>query len=264
MILKKKGIAVISLLFSLVAFIAGGNCATGAEDENVITIANGEWPPFISENLKHHGVVCHIITEAFALEGVTVVYEWVPWKRAFVLTERGKYDATASWVPTPERKEKFHFSNTFLRNQKVFFHMKSKPFDWKTIDDLKGLKIGGVLGYTYGEAFDKAVEEGILRLERTPTEIQNFKKLQAGRIDIYPQEKEIGYGNIRAFPENEASQFTHHPKPLMETTHHLIFSKKVEKNERLIKLFNKGLNTLKESGKMDAYYGASREGEYEK
>lgn len=92
-----------------------------ADDENTIVIANGEWLPFLSKDLKHHGVFCHIITEAFASEGVTVIYEWVPWKRAYINTLAGEYDATATWVPNQEREKLFYYSDTILVNKKFFF-----------------------------------------------------------------------------------------------------------------------------------------------
>lgn len=251
----------------LMMFLISVPCFAGnvsADRGNTIVIANGEWLPFLSEKLKNYGVFAHIITESFASEGITVVYKWRPWKRAYKSTLKGKFHATATWVPTPERKKAFYYSDTILVNSKVFFYIKTHPFDWDTVNDLKNLRIGGVLGYTYGDLFDKAEEDGKISVERVPTEMQNFKKLLAGRIQIYPQELEIGYGYICEFPPDQACLFTHHPMPIMETTHHLIFSKNVQANRRFVDLFNKGLLKLKESGKYDAYLAASRLGKYKK
>ncbi|MBU2714317.1 hypothetical protein KCG35_25035, partial [Zooshikella sp. WH53] len=36
----------------------------------VVRVATGEWPPYISKNLKHYGVVSHVIKEAFAEENI--------------------------------------------------------------------------------------------------------------------------------------------------------------------------------------------------
>jgi len=46
-----------------------------------ITLANGEWAPYMSKNLKQAGYMSHIVTEAFAEEGITVKYVFLPWKR---------------------------------------------------------------------------------------------------------------------------------------------------------------------------------------
>jgi len=259
LIRKKILILILSIALTCVPMIANASNIT----KMTIVIGNGEWPPFISQHIKNYGAVCHIITEAFALENVQVIYKWAPWKRAFIQTRRGEYDATAGWMMTPERKENFYYSDSILKSQKVFFHLKSFPFDWNKITDLKDLRIGTVQGYTYGPEFDQAIEDKIVTVQETTAEIYNFRKLMIARLDIYPQELEIGYEHIiREFPPDQAKLFTHHPKPLAQTTHHLIFSKKNKKNRILSERFERGLIKLKESGKFNEYMKEALQGEY--
>ena len=47
-----------------------------------ITLANGEWAPYLSENLKHYGYISRIVKEAFEEEGYEVEYVFLPWKRS--------------------------------------------------------------------------------------------------------------------------------------------------------------------------------------
>lgn len=250
-------ILVILLLIPLPAASEPGN------EKMTIVIANGEWPPFISEHQKHYGAVCRIISAAFALENVQVIYKWVPWKRAFIQTREGEYDATAGWMMTPKRKQIFYYSDTIMKSRKVFFHLKSNPFDWNEIKDLKNFRIGTVLEHAYGPEFDRAVENKIITVEKTTAEIHNFRKLLAGRLDIFPQELEIGYEQIRLeFPPEKAKLFTHHPEPLPSATNHLIFSKKNKKNIILVERFDRGLKKLKENGKFDEYMDAVQHGNY--
>ncbi|MBI9091175.1 MAG: hypothetical protein JEZ12_18335 [Desulfobacterium sp.] len=63
----------------------------------------------------------------------------------------------------------------------------------KNIDDLHGLKIGGIIKFSYGEEFDKAEDSGKLNVQRVSTDVQNIKKLLAGRFHIYPQEINVGF-----------------------------------------------------------------------
>ncbi|MCP3927047.1 MAG: transporter substrate-binding domain-containing protein [Desulfobacterales bacterium] len=260
-ILARQAFMYIAVLMSFIIVCSSGK-SVAADEKNMIVIANGEWQPFISKNLKHYGVFCHILKEAFASEGVKVIYKWVPWNRAYVLTQRGEFDATAAWIPTSERKKHFYYSSTILVNQKVFFHLKSFRFDWRTIDDLHDINIGIVLGFTYGEKFDNAVKTGKLQVFRESSESKNFFLLLKGRIQIYPQEIDAGYAFINKYFSEKAALITHHPKTIIETTHHLILSKQVDKNRRLLELLNKGLRRLKESGKLDKYLEASRQGKY--
>lgn len=48
--------------------------------------------------------------------------------------------------------------------EKALFHLKSTPFDWKTIDDLNHWRVGGTAGYAYGVEWDQAVKEGRLKV----------------------------------------------------------------------------------------------------
>ena len=62
--------------------------------KETITIGIGEWAPFNGEKLPHYGMSSHITTDVFALEGINVKYEFMPWKRVIVLTERAECDGT--------------------------------------------------------------------------------------------------------------------------------------------------------------------------
>ena len=52
-----------------------------AGNPNRVVIANGEWNPYFSENLRYYGVVSRIVKEAFESEGIEVEYVFRPWKR---------------------------------------------------------------------------------------------------------------------------------------------------------------------------------------
>jgi polar amino acid transport system substrate-binding protein len=231
--------------------------------EETIRITNGEWPPYLSEQLKFYGVASRIVTDAFALEGVTVTYGFFPWKRALVLAQEGDWDASAVWLWSEERAENFYISDPVIKSTYVFFHLKSSPFEWEVINDLKGRRIGATLGYNYGEQFEQAEKNGAIEVDRVPEDEVNFKKLLAGRIDVFPMDKEVGYTMLRKlFKPEEIELFTHHPTPLRADPLHLLLSKKVEKNKRLIELFNKGLKRLQESGKIDQYLEGVQKNDY--
>ncbi len=134
--------------------------STTAFSEETIRLASGEWSPYQSENLKHYGVASRIVTQAFSLSGIRVEYSYFPWKRSYKYAETGTWDGTFLWFDTPERRKSFYVSDPIVDIQYVFFHLKSYSFDWKSIDDLRGIEIGGTLEYNYGEAFQGAEKEG--------------------------------------------------------------------------------------------------------
>ncbi len=237
--------------------------STGAEE--TIRLASGEWSPYQSENLKYFGVASRIVTEAFALEGVKVEYGYFPWNRSLKLAEKGKWDGTFLWFDTPERRKNFYISDPVVDIQYVFFHMKSYSFDWKTIDDLKGLAIGGTVGYDYGEEFQGAEKAKKITVERIQKDEQSFKKLLKGRIQIFPNDLDAGLEIIhKHFTSEQVALFSYHPKPVRAAPHHLLLSKNVKQNKQMLERFNKGLKRLKESGKVDQYLTESRRGDYRK
>ncbi len=95
--------------------------------KNSIKITIGEWPPYLSKDLKYYGVVARIITEAFALEGLSVEYGFFPWKRAFVLAKNSQdWDGSAIWSVNEERKVFFIFSDPVM-GKKMYFFISKRP-----------------------------------------------------------------------------------------------------------------------------------------
>ncbi len=94
---------------------------TGASGQDIIRLTSGEWEPHISENLKHYGVVSHIITDAFESENIKVEYNFYPWKRSYILSKRGEFDGSIVWAPSLERKKDFYFTDPVIVSKKVFF-----------------------------------------------------------------------------------------------------------------------------------------------
>ncbi len=235
----------------------------GVRAEETIRLTTGEYPPYVSETLQHNGYVSDIITKAFALEGITTEIRFYPWKRAYATAQKEKWDGTILWVKSPEREQAFYLSDPVAEGRVVFFYLKNYPFDWKTIDDLTQTKIGGTLGYVYGDDFENAEKIGKIKTDRTATDAQNFKKLLARRFNIFPISQDVGYYLLyRDFTPEQIDLFTHHPKTLKISLYHLLLPKKHSRSEFLLHTFNKGLRRLKESGQYDQIFKDSQQGKY--
>ncbi len=149
--------------------------------DRVIQVSTGEWPPFLSKNMKYYGVAARIISESFALEGIRIEYSWLPWQRSYNNVINGTSDASAIWAITDERSKELLFSDPIIKNTNVLFFNKNRPLNWASIKDLSGLIIGATNGYFYGEEFQQAETSGLITVERTSIESSNFKKLAANR-----------------------------------------------------------------------------------
>lgn len=234
-----------------------------APAQDSLTLTNGEWPPYFSESFKYGGVGSLICTEAFALEGIDINYEYLPWKRGLEMTRNGKYIGTVGWRKDPERDEDFLYSDPIFTVNSVFFHRQGSHFDWKTLDDIGHMKIGVTLGYTYINLLRPAVSRKGGKLDMATSDILSLQKLAAGRIDLFPCAEAVGYYLLRTkFLPGVADQITHHPKPILEGQIHLLISKKAANGQELIDKFNQGLKKLRESGKYEQYITQSLMGEY--
>ncbi|GAB2874194.1 transporter substrate-binding domain-containing protein [Pseudoduganella ginsengisoli] len=228
-------------------------CAAGAAPaEEVITLSNGEWLPYMSEHAPHYGPVSRIVKEAFALEGVTVRYVFRPWNRAYAEAAAGQADGSIVWskgLPGTARASDFLYSDTVFEGQSVFFHLKRKPFDWNSFADLSKVSVGGTAGYEY--QFERL--PGI-HIDRAPNDELSFRKLLAGRFDIFPANADSGWMILRSrFTPDEVAQVTVHAMPYASTQYHLIMPRKLKSSARYVKLFNQGLLRLKASGKYQEY-----------
>ena len=219
-----------------------------------VRLTNGEWPPYLGEKLPHHGVASRIVSEAFALEGIEVQWEFHPWARSLQLAQSGKRAGSAVWLYSEERKQQFHISDPVVDSGYYLFHRKGHHFDWQSVDDLRDQRIGGTRSYDYGAAFQQAEAEGRIQVRRSTSDELNFRLLLAGRIDLFPMDKVVGFDMLHQhFSAAERAQLTFHPSALRSDSLHLLLARGVAGNEELIARFNRGLAQLRDSGKISLY-----------
>lgn len=237
-------------VFALSLLLLGN---VGAE---TVRLAIGDWDPYTSPTNPKGKLLEKVVTEAFKLEGVDVKYDYFPWKRSYSNVEAGEYDGTFPWNRNAERESLFHIHKTSLiKDDSVYFHLKSKPFDWKSLEDLKQYKVGVTIGYKE----EKIYKDNGIKADPVPTEEFNFKKMLSGRIDVYMTSKVVGYSTInKLFTPQEASLFTNHPTPVEQGEFYILFSKKTTNGKVLADKFDAGMKKLKDSGaykKILAEYG---------
>jgi polar amino acid transport system substrate-binding protein len=227
--------------------------SSGARAGEIITVTNSEWLPYTSEHLPHYGPLSRIVSAAFALEGVEVRYVFRPWSRAYAEAAAGMANGSILWSTSgrdSDRQRRFYFSDVVFDGQSVLFHLKSYPFRWAGYEQLAGVRMGGTAGYEY--TFDKYP---YIQMDRSAVSDElNFRKLAAGRFDVFPANLDVGREIMRtALTPEQAARITWDPNPYNITHYHLMLNKRNKDNRRYVDLFNKGLRRLKESGKYTEY-----------
>ncbi len=249
-----------------IALALSFGCSVGAlaQARDTIRLTIGKWQPYFSKSAPHYGFASHIVTEAFALVSVDVDYGFFPWKRTMKLARDGKWNGSAVWLDTEERRVDFFYSDPTAPGTNSFFHLKSYQFDWNGFEDLKDVRIGATLGYSYGPAFDAADKAGTIKVQRAPNDETSLRKLLKGRIDAFAGNLLVTYAQIRdTVTAEEAVLFTHHPKHISQIPLHVLFSKNVPGMEQMRDRFNEGLRMLKVSGRWDQMIADGLAGKYD-
>ncbi|MCG4451852.1 transporter substrate-binding domain-containing protein [Pseudomonas sp. MMS21-TM103] len=237
---------------------------TQAAEPQVLNISVGDWPPYLSADLKHNGVIAHLISDLFADEGYSVSFHFLPWPRAYAATAAGRFAASAIWMHKNEREADFLYSAPILDEQFVFFHLKNFPFDWQSPYDLTGMTLGGGLGYSYGAKFDEFLDTGNVRMERVSSDMQNFEKLLKNRVALYPQEINVGYAALHNhFSPADIAKITHHRKPLLSNFSYLLLPRRLEGSQELRERFNRRLQQYRDSGRYQQYFRDLQQGKYQ-
>lgn len=224
--------------------------------DQVIRISSGPWVPYSGENLPQYGFVGHVITEAFAREGIQVEYSFMPWVRAYQLMLSGRYDASAFWYKSEERAQYAYYSDPVNREQIVFFYKGEDPIgSWEHLEDLKDFKIGATRGLTYTDEFWQLADEGVLHVFVTDSEFNSFSQLIRGRIDLFISNIVAGMELLRSeFPEDVIHHIGYTQQVVSEVTGHLLFPKEGEKSQEYLEIFNRGLAQIIEDGTYDILY----------
>lgn len=220
-----------------------------ASASETVRLAVGEWAPYTSDTDPEGKMLEKVTRQAFALEGIHVEYAYFPWQRSYLLAANGDFDGTMPWNKTDARLKDFYFPKTsLLKDENVFFHLKTVPFDWATLEDLKRYRVGVTIGFK---------EEAIYKSKGIPADMVNseelnFRKMRVGRIDVYQTSKRVGYVTLKkTFGHQDASLFTHHPKIVSESEFFILFSKATQRGQYLADRFDAGLKKLKANGTYD-------------
>lgn len=256
---------VLASFFLLLSCYSSATTASVTQQQHLIElqISAGEWPPFLSAELPHQGVVAHLIHDIFLEAGYQVSFTFLPWGRAYRDTAHGKYDATAIWMFSHDRTPDFIYSEPVLDEKFVFFHQIERKFTWQQLQDLRGLVIGGGVGYSYGPDFDNALKSGLFQVSRAVTTEDNFRLLAAGRIDVFAEEISVGYYTLRQHLPEIANRITHHPKALLINQSFLMLPKSTANSTQLMALFNQHLEQFKRSGRYQTYFDQLAQGKYQ-
>ena len=217
--------------------------------EQVVRIGTGDWAPYVDQSRSDKGAMVRLVRAVFAEAGYQAKFVFYPWDRNVLKLQQGSLDAIMPYACTAARRAFSDCSEPMVRGEVVLFHRKELAFDWQQVDDLQKFRIGTTLGYSYGQQFDKAHQDGRLSILQNGKEATSFRLLELGRIDLHPQDRAVGYAMLqRLFPAETRARITHHPHSLSTEPLHMLFRKNDARGAELRSVFNRSLRLFAERG----------------
>jgi len=150
------------------------------------------WPPYQVQTGKGvTGYSTKLITKTYERLGLpTPIIRSYPWKRALQILKSGEATGLFSISPTPERAQYAHHPvEPLTESHWIIWSLDKTPIN--SLEDLKGLNIGVVSGYSYTDGFWTFIRENCA-VDPAVSDEGNFKKLARGRIDVTVAEYDNG------------------------------------------------------------------------
>lgn len=213
---------------------------------NTIFMTTGEWAPFTSETMEGNGFFTEIVTAVFQEMGREPEYIFYPWVRAEEAVASGESWAAFPYSYNDERAQTYTFSDNVAYSTTVFFYYKPhmEAVEWEQLEDLQPYLVGTVTGYYHEALFADAG----LNTDSSPDEESGIRKLQAGRIDLFPMSDLVGWALIRELFPDEVDNFGVLERPLDQTEICMMVLTSDPQALQLLDEFNVALQAIKDNG----------------
>lgn len=227
--------------------------SSGALRAETVVLAATDWPPyeFAKPEDGLRGFDVEVVEAAFNRVQIFTEFEFFPWKRALEMTKRGLYSGIITCSYRPEREEFILYSDQLSQSTYSFFVRRDfKDFEPSSLQEVKGRRVGSVLGY----AQIKWLEDAEAEIVTSRSEELVFRNLLKGVVDY-------------VFLATEASGFIAkqlgisqdmRTLKIRENKLYICFSKKSKNVEEIAQKFNEGLALVKADGTYKAIHDKYR------
>ena len=238
---------------AVAGLLALGALPAGAADEPLtLSLVSHEYPPLMTNTLPYGGLLTRIVSEAFAVTGISLTTEYVPNNRAISGLMMGIYDGSYGWAHSPERDQKLLYSsNAIYTFRMVFFQRRGQEYPWRTLSDLHSFRIGATLGDHYSDEFSTLEAAGTLHVDYANDDTSNMKKLLLGRIDLFPMEETSGQFLLKGIlsPEEQA-KISFQNNAIWTVPTYFVIRRSYPKAKEIIERFDRGYRQLAQSGEL--------------
>ncbi|MFO1253289.1 MAG: transporter substrate-binding domain-containing protein [Inhella sp.] len=145
----------------------------------------------------------------------------MPWARVLAGLDRAKHGVGGLYA-NRERLAKFDYGQPILTETVRIYAQRGRLKQFNGLDDLRGLRVGVLRGWSYGDEFDAARKAGQLKVEDVTDDRANFGKLERDFLDVVLSVEQTGEQVMASgdFPSVRVL-----PNPLTENPAYVAFHK---------------------------------------
>jgi polar amino acid transport system substrate-binding protein len=237
----------IQRLAGLVLLLCSVPVTSLATDLNVVH--SGKWPPYSDASLPGQGLAVEIVSTALKRAGYTPYLRIDSLDRILEGGALGVYDVFATPWYSDSRNQYLDYSKPYLESRILFIKRKGADIDFRSLEDLKGVMVGTVQDYAYGQAFSEASD--IVRIPERNL-VQNLLKLTQGRIDLTLDDERVLRYEINRYMPNSRDKLEFLPNPLAVRGIHIGVSRENPEHARIVAAFDKAITAMKQDGSFEA------------
>lgn len=205
--------------------MAAGLCGTAQGQAAAVQIAvDSQNPPFMYQAKGEgvpRGVYPVLLRAVFKQLGEPLQLLPMPWARALNGLDRAEHGVGGLYA-NRERLAKFDYGQPILTETVRVYAQRGRLRQFNGLDDLRGLRVGVLRGWSYGDEFDAARNAGLLKVEDVTDDRANFGKLERDFLDVVLSVEQTGEQVMASgeFPSVRAM-----PNPLTENPAYVAFHK---------------------------------------
>ncbi len=214
-------------------------------------ILGKDWEPYSSNLLENRGVITEVINEVLKKSDLHFEIKIQPAKRVNSFLNHNLLNHNQSTVlaayPYFGKSNDYLVSKPFAGSALVFYQKKGSNIKYKSLTDLKGLKIGLSAGLHYSAELEQAT---YLKKSFVKRALQNLKKLERNRVDLVLVDKYAADCLLKGKLKYIANKLEQIDPPYLVLPMYMAFNKKVPGVEKIVDKFNESIDQIKKDGSM--------------
>lgn len=216
--------------------------------ETVKIVAEDDWAPYSAYNaIKSgpEGYAVDIVREAFKTQNIDVEFVVLPFSRCLDAVKTGAMVGCFDETMTQTNKDLYYWHPTPLFDEELsIFGLEETPVKPLELKDLEGKSVGYTIGYTYPPEFS---QNHNIKKYGINSEKNLIPMLVAGRFDYILLDGLASIYKLNQVPQLKDK--LHKVGTLSKWSYWVVFSKIHPDGKRMVDIFEKGLQALKNSGR---------------